>query len=182
MLPNETLQPTATVVFARLRGRLSLNIITHEAQTLPSNRYRTLLLLRWDSWHSSASFRHSKPLAEWRNRWENILKNHAVMVAESTGTLVGFSALDIERAVLSKIFVAPNAKRVRTECLAEWRNAFGEIGPRSTFRRAELIAGQIYDHAAPIPDVTPSPDRNAFLQEVAEATREAAESMGATIL
>lgn len=70
-----------------------------------------LLLLWWDSWHSSASFRHPKPLAEWRNRWENILKNHTVMVVESNGTLVGFAALDIERAVLSQIFVAPNAKR-----------------------------------------------------------------------
>jgi len=33
------------------------------------------------------------------------------MVAESNGTLVGFAALDVERAVLSQIFVAPNVKR-----------------------------------------------------------------------
>lgn len=32
-------------------------------------------------------------------------------VAESNGTLVGFAALDIERAVLSQLFVAPSAKR-----------------------------------------------------------------------
>lgn len=83
---------------------------------------------------------------------------------------------------LSRGLAALVSRRVRPEGQAEWRNAFGEIGPSSTFRRAELIAEEIYDHAAPIPDVTPSPDRNAFLQEVAEATRGAAESMGATIL
>lgn len=33
------------------------------------------------------------------------------MVAEQNGHLVGFSALDIEGAALSQIFVAPNAKR-----------------------------------------------------------------------
>lgn len=83
---------------------------------------------------------------------------------------------------LSRRLVALASRRMRTERLAEWRNAFDESGPRSTFRRAELIAGQIYDRAAPIPDVIPSPDRNAFLQEVAEATREAADSIGATLL
>ena len=82
---------------------------------------------------------------------------------------------------LSRRLVTLASRRVRTERLAEWRIAFDESGPRSTFRRAELIAGQIYDRAAPIPDVTPSPDRNAFLQEVVEAMREAANSIGATL-
>ena len=70
-----------------------------------------LLVLWWESWHSSASFQHPKLLSEWRARWENILKNHAVVVAESNSTLVGFAALDIECAALSQIFVAPSAKR-----------------------------------------------------------------------
>jgi len=83
---------------------------------------------------------------------------------------------------LSRRLVVLASRRMRTERLSEWRNAFDESGSRSTFRRAELIARQIYDRAAPIPDVTPSPDRNAFLQEVAEATREAAASVGATLL
>jgi GNAT superfamily N-acetyltransferase len=34
-----------------------------------------------------------------------------VAVAEANGTLLGFAALDTERAILSQIFVAPNAKR-----------------------------------------------------------------------
>ena len=54
---------------------------------------------------------HPKPLSEWRLRWENILKSHTVVVAESNSNLLGFAALDVTRAVLSQIFVAPNAKR-----------------------------------------------------------------------
>ena len=83
---------------------------------------------------------------------------------------------------LSRRLIDLASRRIRTERQAEWRSAFDESGYRSTFRRAELIGAQIYDRAAPIPDVTPSPDRNAFLQEVAEATREAAEAVGAKLL
>ena len=74
------------------------------------------------------------------------------------------------------------ARRIRGERLAEWRSAFNESGYRSTFRRAELIADQIYERAAPIPDERPSPDRNAFLHQVAEVTREAVEAIGAKLL
>jgi GNAT superfamily N-acetyltransferase len=70
-----------------------------------------LLTLWWESWHSSASFRHPKPLNDWRSRWEGILKNHDVVVAEAGGELVGFAALDVQDAVLSQIFVVPHAKR-----------------------------------------------------------------------
>ena len=83
---------------------------------------------------------------------------------------------------LSRKLIDLASRRVRTERQSEWRSAFDESGPRSTFRRAELIAGQIYDRAAPIPDIAASPDRNAFLQEVAESTREAAEAVGAKLL
>jgi GNAT superfamily N-acetyltransferase len=61
-----------------------------------------LLTVWWESWHSSASFRHPKPLAEWRLRWEEIARTHTVVVAET---------LDTERAVLSQIFVTPGLKR-----------------------------------------------------------------------
>jgi hypothetical protein len=83
---------------------------------------------------------------------------------------------------LSRRLIDLASRRLRTERLAEWRCAFDESGYRSTFRRAELIADQIYERAAPIPDERPSPDRNAFLHEVAEATREAAEAVGAKLL
>jgi GNAT superfamily N-acetyltransferase len=50
-------------------------------------------------------------LSDWRCRWEGILKNHDVVVAEAGGELMGFAALDVQGAVLSQIFVAPHAKR-----------------------------------------------------------------------
>jgi energy-coupling factor transporter ATP-binding protein EcfA2 len=59
------------------------------------------------------------------------------------------------------------AKRVRAERMAEWQTAFVQAGRGSSFARATIIGEQIYDRAAPIPDVTPSPDRNSFLHEVA---------------
>jgi GNAT superfamily N-acetyltransferase len=70
-----------------------------------------LLALWWESWHSSASFRHPKPLSDWRSRWEGILEDHDVVVAEADGELLGFAALDVPNAALSQIFVAPHAKR-----------------------------------------------------------------------
>lgn len=69
-----------------------------------------LLTLWWDSWHSSASFLHHKQHSEWRSRWQDILKNHIVVVIESNGDLLGFAALN-NNSELSQIFVAPNAKR-----------------------------------------------------------------------
>lgn len=59
------------------------------------------------------------------------------------------------------------AKRVRAERMAEWQAAFVQAGRGSSFARATIIGEQIYERAAPIPDVTPSPDRNSFLHEVA---------------
>lgn len=72
-------------------------------------------------------------------------------------------------------------RRVKSERLADWRNAYDESGPRSTFRRAKLIGESIYDLAAPVPDLTPSPDRNAFLQDVAIVTKESVELVGAIL-
>jgi hypothetical protein len=40
------------------------------------------------------------------------------------------------------------------------------FGGGSTFRRARLISSEVYDRAAPIPTVTPSPDQNSFPHEV----------------
>ena len=70
-----------------------------------------LLALWWESWHSSATFRHPKPMADWRSRWEEIARRDTVVVAEENGSVVGFAAVDVEHAVLSQIFVAPSLKR-----------------------------------------------------------------------
>ena len=82
---------------------------------------------------------------------------------------------------LSRRLLELTSRRVKSERLADWRSAYNESGTRSTFRRAKLIAERIYDLAAPVPDVTPSPDRNAFLQDVATMTQESVESVGATL-
>jgi hypothetical protein len=82
---------------------------------------------------------------------------------------------------LSRRLLELASRRVKLERLSDWRNAYDESGPRSTFRRARLIAERIFDLAAPVPDVTPSPDRNAFLQDVATVTRESVEQVGAVL-
>ena len=58
------------------------------------------------------------------------------------------------------------SRRVWIERSDEWQEAFNQSGKGSTFIRAEIIAEGIYDKAAPVPDLTPSPDRNKFLHEV----------------
>lgn len=59
------------------------------------------------------------------------------------------------------------SRRVRAERMPDWQLAFNQSGPRSSYARASIIGERIYERAAPIPDVTPSPDRNSFLHEVA---------------
>ena len=57
-------------------------------------------------------------------------------------------------------------RMVRIERADEWQKALNQSGTGSTFVRAKIIAEEIYDKAAPVPDQTPSPDRNKFLHEV----------------
>ena len=57
-------------------------------------------------------------------------------------------------------------RRVRIERADEWQEALNQSGTGSTFVRANIIAKEIYDKAASVPDLTPSPDRNKFLHEV----------------
>jgi hypothetical protein len=73
------------------------------------------------------------------------------------------------------------SRRVRVERHSDWQNAYYQTGRGSTFVRANIIANQVYDRAAPIPDVTPSPNRNQFLREVNSEVEAAAEEEGATL-
>jgi len=57
------------------------------------------------------------------------------------------------------------SRRVWTEKSDEWQKAFNQSGTGSTFVRAEIIAENIFDKAAPVPNLTPSPDRNKFFHE-----------------
>ncbi len=65
--------------------------------------------------------------------------------------------------------------RIRKERQGEWQDAYYRRGYGSSFERAHIIANEVFGKAAPIPDVTPSPDRNRFLNEVVKAVGEAAE-------
>lgn len=73
------------------------------------------------------------------------------------------------------------SRRVWTERSDEWQEAFNQSGKGSTFVRAEIIAEEIYDKAAPVPDLTPSPDRNRFLHEVLALIEETCRELNITL-
>ena len=73
------------------------------------------------------------------------------------------------------------AARMRDEAVRDWQRAYNLSGKGSTFTRATVIASDIYDKAAPVPDVTPTPDRNKFLHEVIEVVRTSAEAHSITL-
>lgn len=72
-------------------------------------------------------------------------------------------------------------RRVRAERIPEWQSAFNQSGRGSSYARASIIGERIYERAAPIPDVTPSPDRNSFLHEVAAVVEAVCEEVGARL-
>lgn len=82
---------------------------------------------------------------------------------------------------LAKRALTFTTARLRTKRVAEWQRAFERSGKGSTFTRARIIANDIYFPAAPIPDVTPSPDRNQFLHEVVAEVDAAARETGAEL-
>ncbi len=59
----------------------------------------------------------------------------------------------------------------------QWQKAFNQSGKGSTSDRAKIIAEEIYDKAAPVPDPTPSPDQNEFLHEVLALVEETCEEL-----
>ncbi len=75
-----------------------------------------------------------------------------------------------------------STRRVWRERAGEWQSAYDKHGSGSTFVRARIIGDDIYDPAAPVPDVTPSPDRNQFLHEVVAEVEGAAAEVGARLL
>ena len=72
-------------------------------------------------------------------------------------------------------------RRMRRERVARWQDAYNEHGTGSTFVRARIIGDKIYEPAAPVPDVTPSPNRNEFLRQVIIEVEKAAEETGAVL-
>lgn len=80
---------------------------------------------------------------------------------------------------LSRRLLELSSKRLKSERLSEWQEAYNKRGTGSTFVRANIIGELIFDKAAPIPDIAPSPDRNSFLNDVALALEETAKEVGA---
>ena len=72
-------------------------------------------------------------------------------------------------------------RRLRAERMPEWQSAFNQSGRGSSYARASIIGERIYDRAAPIPDATPSPDRNSFLHEVAAVVESVCLEVGAVL-
>ena len=83
---------------------------------------------------------------------------------------------------MGRRILALATRRIKDERVQEWQSAYDKHGPGSTFVRAGIIGQQIYDPAAPIPDVTPSPDRNQFMREVAREVQAAAAEVGVTLI
>lgn len=73
-------------------------------------------------------------------------------------------------------------RRLWQERMSNWERAYSKSGRGSTFVRAEIIDREIYEVAAPVPDITPSPQRNQFLREVVAAVDEAAKEVGVKLL
>lgn len=83
--------------------------------------------------------------------------------------------------VLSAKMLDLATRRVRAERMTDWQSAFNQSGRGSSYARASIIGERIYERAAPIPDVTPSPDRNSFLHEVAAVVETVCEEVGARL-
>ena len=83
---------------------------------------------------------------------------------------------------LSRRLLALSTRRVWCEPINIWERAYHESGRGSTFVRARIIGNDIYEPAAPVPDVTPSPDRNQFLRKVVAEVEAAVEEVGACLL
>jgi hypothetical protein len=72
-------------------------------------------------------------------------------------------------------------RRVWRERSSEWERSYFQRGTGSTFVRARIIGSEIYEPAAPVPDVAPSPDRNQFMHEVVAEVEAAAGEVGARL-
>jgi hypothetical protein len=82
---------------------------------------------------------------------------------------------------LGRRLLALCTRRVWHERGAQWQEAYDKHGTGSTFVRARIIGDEIYEPAAPIPDVTPSPDRNQFLRDVIAEAEGAARETGVVL-
>jgi hypothetical protein len=69
-------------------------------------------------------------------------------------------------------------RRLWEDKMSKWQEAYGLSGRGSTFVRARVIAEDVYDQAAPVPEPIPSNDRNRFWRDVIDVLVVAAEETG----
>ena len=72
-------------------------------------------------------------------------------------------------------------RRMWHERATQWQDAYDKHGTGSTFVRARIIGDEIYEPAAPVPDVTPSLDRNRFLRQVITEVEKAADETSSVL-
>ena len=72
-------------------------------------------------------------------------------------------------------------RRMWHERAAQWQDAYDKHGTGSTFVRARIIGDEIYEPAAPVPDATPSLDRNRFLRQVITEVKKAADETNSVL-
>jgi hypothetical protein len=65
--------------------------------------------------------------------------------------------------------------------MPEWQTAFNQSGRGSSYVRASIIGERIFERAAPVPDVIPTLDRNAFLHDVTAVVESVCGEMGASL-
>lgn len=82
---------------------------------------------------------------------------------------------------LGRRLLALCTRRVWHERAARWQDAYYKRGTGSASVRARIIGNEIYEPAAPVPDITPSRDRNQFLREVTTEVEDAAREVGAIL-
>ena len=101
--------------------------------------------------------------------------------AEPTDDAIKQQVFDELAEALSEKIEEIATRRVRAERMPEWQTAFNQSGRGSSYSRASIIGERILDRAAPVPDVIPTIERNAFLHEVAAQVGSMCEKMGASL-
>lgn len=87
---------------------------------------------------------------------------------------------EISHAITRRLFTLTR-QRIADDTRLAWQDAYAQRGTGSTFVRARIIAGDVYDRGAPIPGVVASPDQNKFLRAVAELINDVANELELTL-
>ncbi len=132
----------------------------------------------------SDEYDNLKPVADFRTQLQTrlyVLLQNPVRwdPNDPTDDLEKMQTFDALAEALAKRVQELAAQRVRGARMPEWQLAFSQSGRGSSYHRASIIGERIYERAAPVPDVIPSPDRNSFLNDVAALVEGVCAEMGA---